>query len=89
MKNKQTGYNQYNIAVTFVAVCSVFYREWLNKRKMASETFFSQANTNFPDPSDVGEIDLNGFLLASSHLAKFFGTYLLNQNRKSSLITVT
>ena len=41
---------------------------------MASETFFTQANTNFPNPTVDGEIDLNGFLSASSHLAKFFGS---------------
>jgi hypothetical protein len=38
-----------------------------------SETFFTQAHSTFPEPTDDEKIGANEFLSASSHLANFFG----------------
>ena len=38
-----------------------------------TETFFTQAHSPFPEPTEDGKIDADKFLSASNHLAHFFG----------------
>ncbi len=38
-----------------------------------NETFFNKADSPFPELTEDGKIDMDKFLLASNHLAHFFG----------------
>lgn len=43
----------------------------------STETFFTQANSPFPEPTVDEKIDVDEFLLASNHLAQFFGKLIV------------